>query len=86
MQHGVPMRDLVADWKKWSRAERVLAVMGTSLMGILRPPFVSIFWRRKRGHDAYPTIFSTCYQHSNRHIVGCGGFRRSSAGAAVRRA
>ena len=20
MQHGVPMRDLVADWKKWSRA------------------------------------------------------------------
>ena len=26
---GVPMRDLVADWKKWSRAERVLAVMGT---------------------------------------------------------
>jgi hypothetical protein len=32
MQHGVPMRDLVADWKKWSRAERVLAVMGTLLM------------------------------------------------------
>jgi len=26
------MRDLVADWKKWSRAERVLAVMGTLLM------------------------------------------------------
>jgi hypothetical protein len=32
MQDGVPMRDLVADWKKWSRAERVLAVMGTLLM------------------------------------------------------
>ena len=32
MQYGVPMRDLVADWKKWSRAERVLAVMGTLLM------------------------------------------------------
>jgi hypothetical protein len=32
MQHGVPMRDLVADWKKWSRAERVLAVIGTLLM------------------------------------------------------
>jgi hypothetical protein len=32
MQHGVPMRDLVADWKKWSRAERVLAVMGTLLV------------------------------------------------------
>jgi len=26
------MRDLVADWKKWSRAERVLAVTGTLLM------------------------------------------------------
>jgi hypothetical protein len=26
------MRDLVADWKKWSRAERVLAVMGTLLI------------------------------------------------------
>jgi len=25
-------RDLVADWKKWSRAERVLAVMVTLLM------------------------------------------------------
>jgi len=23
------MSDLVADWKKWRRAERVLAVMGT---------------------------------------------------------
>jgi hypothetical protein len=32
MQHGVPMRDLVADWKKWSRAERVFALMGTFLM------------------------------------------------------
>jgi hypothetical protein len=32
MQNGVPMRDLVADWKKWSRAERVLALMGTLLM------------------------------------------------------
>ena len=32
MQHGVLMRDLVADWKKWSGAERVLAVMGTLLM------------------------------------------------------
>jgi NAD(P)-dependent dehydrogenase (short-subunit alcohol dehydrogenase family) len=32
MEHGVPMRDLIADWKKWSRAERVLAVMGTLLM------------------------------------------------------
>ena len=29
---GVPMRDLVADWKKWSRTERVLAVMVTLLM------------------------------------------------------
>jgi hypothetical protein len=35
MQHGVPMRDLVADWKKWNRAERVLAVMGTLLMVVL---------------------------------------------------
>jgi hypothetical protein len=24
-------RDLVADWKKWSRAERILAVVGTLL-------------------------------------------------------
>ena len=32
MQHGVPMRDLVADWKRWSRVERVLAVMGTLLL------------------------------------------------------
>jgi len=32
MQHGVPMRDLVADWKKWTRAERVLAVMGAVLL------------------------------------------------------
>jgi hypothetical protein len=29
---GMPMRDLVADWKKWSHAERVLAVMVTLLM------------------------------------------------------
>ena len=29
---GVSMRDLVADWKKWNRAERVLAVMITLLM------------------------------------------------------
>ncbi len=26
------MRDWVADWKKWSRAERVLAVIVTVLM------------------------------------------------------
>jgi len=26
------MRDFVADWKKWSRAERVLAVVVTLLM------------------------------------------------------
>jgi hypothetical protein len=26
------MRDLVADWKKWSRAERVLAVAVTVLL------------------------------------------------------
>jgi hypothetical protein len=26
------MRDLVADWKRWSRAERVLAVIVTVLM------------------------------------------------------
>ena len=26
------MRDFVADWKKWSRAERVLAVVVTMLM------------------------------------------------------
>jgi uncharacterized membrane protein len=32
MQHGVPMRDIVADWKKWSRAERVIALMGIVLM------------------------------------------------------
>ena len=32
MQHGVPIRDLVADWRKWSGAERVPAVMGTLLM------------------------------------------------------
>ena len=36
MYHGVRMRDLVADWKKWSRAERVIAVMGTLLMVALR--------------------------------------------------
>jgi len=35
MQHGVTMRDLVADWKKWSRAERILALMGTLLMAAL---------------------------------------------------
>ena len=35
MQHGVPMRDLAADWKKWSRAERLFAVMGTLLMVVL---------------------------------------------------
>ena len=27
-----PMRDMVADWKKWSRAERVFAVLVTALM------------------------------------------------------
>ena len=26
------MRDLVADWKRWSRSERVLAVLVTGLM------------------------------------------------------
>lgn len=26
------MRDFVADWRKWSRAERVLAVVVTMLM------------------------------------------------------
>jgi hypothetical protein len=26
------MRDMVADWKKWSRAERVFAVLVTALM------------------------------------------------------
>lgn len=26
------MRDFIADWKKWSRAERVLAIVGASLM------------------------------------------------------
>jgi hypothetical protein len=26
------MRDLIADWKKWSRTERVLAVIVTLLM------------------------------------------------------
>lgn len=26
------MRDLVADWKRWSRSERVLAVLVTVLM------------------------------------------------------
>jgi hypothetical protein len=31
----VPMRDFIADWKKWSRAERVLAVVVTSLMAAL---------------------------------------------------
>ena len=29
------MRDFVADWKKWSRAERVFAVIGTLLMVVL---------------------------------------------------
>jgi hypothetical protein len=32
MQRGVPMRDFLADWKKWSRAERVLAGMVILLM------------------------------------------------------
>jgi hypothetical protein len=27
-----PMRDLVADWKRWSRSERLLAVIVTVLM------------------------------------------------------
>jgi hypothetical protein len=27
-----PMRDLVADWKKWNRAERMLAAMVALLM------------------------------------------------------
>jgi hypothetical protein len=27
-----PMRDLVADWRKWSRTERVLAVVVTLLL------------------------------------------------------
>ncbi len=26
------MRDWIADWKKWSRAERVVAVLVTALM------------------------------------------------------
>lgn len=26
------MRDLVADWKKWSRAERVLAIIVSTLL------------------------------------------------------
>lgn len=26
------MRDFIADWKKWSRAERVLAIVAMSLM------------------------------------------------------
>ena len=26
------MRDFIADWKKWSRAERVLAIVVASLM------------------------------------------------------
>jgi hypothetical protein len=29
------MRDLVADWKKWSRAERVLAVVVTVLLAAM---------------------------------------------------
>ena len=29
------MRDFIADWKKWSRAERVLAIVVTSLMAAL---------------------------------------------------
>jgi len=29
------MRDLVADWKRWSRTERVLAVVVTVLMVVL---------------------------------------------------
>jgi hypothetical protein len=29
------MRDLVADWKKWSRAERVLAVVVTLLLAAM---------------------------------------------------
>lgn len=29
------MRDLVADWKKWSRAERMLAVLVTLMLLML---------------------------------------------------
>ena len=29
------MRDFVADWKKWSRTERVLAVMMTLMLVVL---------------------------------------------------
>jgi hypothetical protein len=29
------MRDFIADWKKWSRVERVLAVVVSSLMAAL---------------------------------------------------
>ena len=42
LRHSVPgaaegkaMRDLVADWKKWSRAERVLAVVVTVLLAAM---------------------------------------------------
>jgi hypothetical protein len=31
----VPMRDFIADWKKWSRAERVLAIVVGVLMAAL---------------------------------------------------
>jgi hypothetical protein len=31
------MRDFVADWKKWSRAERVLAVVVTVLLLVAVP-------------------------------------------------
>ena len=39
-----PMRDFVADWKKWSRAERVLAVVVTLLM--VAVPLVLLMTRK----------------------------------------
>lgn len=32
MPQGLTMRDFVADWKRWSRTERVLAVLVTLVL------------------------------------------------------
>jgi len=52
--HGVPMRNLVADWNKWSRAESVLAVMGALLL-IAVPLRLLMVDRPERRDLHYPT-------------------------------
>ena len=43
LRNGMPMRDLVADWKRWTFAERSLAVMIT-LLGLATPIGILMSW------------------------------------------